>query len=97
MNMIKENTTFQVLVVDDSAAMRMAIREELETGGYDVVESANGLEALVSVCRDRAPDLITLDVERLPCTVCVDGVSHDPAAGRERTLALRRVGGARGI
>ncbi len=63
MNMMNKNTPFQVLVVDDSAAMRMAIREELETGGYDVSESANGLEALVSVCQDRAPDLITLDVE----------------------------------
>ncbi len=63
MTMMNENTPFHVLVVDDSAAMRMAIREELETGGYDVTEAANGLEALVSVCRDRAPDLITLDVE----------------------------------
>jgi two-component system cell cycle response regulator len=61
--MMNENAPFQVLVVDDSAAMRMAIREELETGGYAVTEAANGLEALVSVCRDRAPDLITLDVE----------------------------------
>jgi two-component system cell cycle response regulator len=61
--MMNETPPFQVLVVDDSAAMRMAIREELETGGYDVTEAANGLEALVSVCRDRTPDLITLDVE----------------------------------
>jgi two-component system cell cycle response regulator len=63
MTMMNENAPFQVLVVDDSAAMRMAIREELETGGYDVTEAANGLEALVSVCRNQAPDLITLDVE----------------------------------
>jgi two-component system cell cycle response regulator len=53
----------QVLVVDDSAAMRMAIREELETGGYAVTEAADGLEALVLVCKNHPPDLITLDVE----------------------------------
>lgn len=63
MTMTNETSPFQVLVVDDSAAMRMAIREELETGSYHVIEAANGLEALVSVCRDRPPDLITLDVE----------------------------------
>lgn len=60
---MSENTPLQVLVVDDSAAMRMAIREELESGGYGVIEAANGLEALVSACKDRPPDLITLDVE----------------------------------
>lgn len=53
----------QVLVVDDSAAMRMAIKEELEPGGYEIIEAANGLDALVSACTGRPPDLITLDVE----------------------------------
>ncbi|WP_084489855.1 response regulator [Desulfotignum balticum] len=57
------STFLQVLVVDDSAAMRMAIREELEPGGYEIIEAANGLDALVSACTDRPPDLITLDVE----------------------------------
>lgn len=57
------STPLQILVVDDSAAMRMAIREELEPGGYEVMEAAGGLDALVAVCRDRPPDLITLDVE----------------------------------
>jgi len=57
------STSLQVLVVDDSAAMRMAIREELEPGGYEIIEAANGLDALVSACTDRPPDLITLDVE----------------------------------
>jgi two-component system, cell cycle response regulator len=53
----------QVLVVDDSPAVRMAIREELEAGGYAVTEAANGLEALVRVSTGTPPDLITLDVE----------------------------------
>ena len=53
----------RVLVVDDSAMMRMAIREELEKGGYQVMEAANGLEALVRISGEPPPDLVTLDVE----------------------------------
>lgn len=53
----------RILVVDDSAMMRMAIREELEEGGYEVVEASNGLEALVRISGDPPLDLVTLDVE----------------------------------
>lgn len=53
----------RVLVVDDSAMARMNIREELEAGGYQVMEASNGLEALVRISGDTPPDLVTLDVE----------------------------------
>lgn len=53
----------RVLVVDDSAMVRMTIREELEAGGYQVTEAANGLEALVRITGETPPDLVTLDVE----------------------------------
>jgi two-component system, cell cycle response regulator len=52
-----------ILVVDDSAAVRMTIREELEAGGYTVTEAADGLEALVRLSNGTPPDLITLDVQ----------------------------------
>jgi len=53
----------RILVVDDSAMVRMTIREELEEGGYEVIEAGNGLEALVRISGDTPPDLVTLDVE----------------------------------
>ena len=53
----------RILVVDDSAMVRMTIREELEEGGYEVLEASNGLEALVRISGDSPLDLVTLDVE----------------------------------
>ncbi|MBI5592532.1 MAG: response regulator [Deltaproteobacteria bacterium] len=53
----------RILVVDDSQTIRMQIREELEEGGYEVIEAKNGLEALIQAASPSPPDLITLDIE----------------------------------
>lgn len=53
----------RILVVDDSQTIRMQIREELERGGYIVVEAKNGLEGLICAASLTPPDLITLDIE----------------------------------
>ncbi len=55
---------FRILVVDDSCAVRMILKKELEAGGYEVVEVENGVEALKMVeISSSPPDLITLDIE----------------------------------
>lgn len=60
-----------VLVVDDHAGFRAAVRALLEADGFEVVgEAANGAQALVSAGRLR-PGLVLLDV-RLPDT---DGIT----------------------
>ncbi len=53
----------RILVVDDSQTIRMHIREELEEGGYEVIEAKNGFEALIHSASPSPPDLITLDIE----------------------------------
>ncbi|MFH0998233.1 MAG: response regulator [Pseudomonadota bacterium] len=53
----------RILVVDDSQTIRMRIREELEEGGYEVIEAKNGLEALILSASPSPPDLITIDIE----------------------------------
>jgi len=50
------------LVVDDSAAVRKAIRRMIEPMGFTVDEAANGSEALDQYAT-RNPDVILLDVE----------------------------------
>ena len=45
----------QVLLVDDDAAQRMLLTMTLEQAGYEVLEAANGREAL-EICRDN-PDV----------------------------------------
>jgi len=49
-----------VLVVDDDAEMRALLRDELGADGYDVVEAADGGEA-IAACRAREFDVILMD------------------------------------
>lgn len=51
----------RVLVVDDEEGIRVLCRVNLELGGYEVLEAADGIEAL-EMARLHRPDLIFLDV-----------------------------------
>lgn len=50
-----------VLVVDDSPTMRAMIVETIQSLGFDVIESSDGIEAQAKVSQT-IPDLIILDV-----------------------------------
>ena len=50
-----------VLVVDDSDDIRLALRTILEEVGHDVYELSNGVEVL-PLLQSNAPDMILLDV-----------------------------------
>ena len=50
-----------ILFADDDETVRLVTREALESSGFDVVEAANGREALASFVK-RLPDLVLLDV-----------------------------------
>lgn len=51
----------KVLAVDDSAVARRLIRNELGHAGYEVLEAANGEDAM-DMIQSEQPDLVTLDV-----------------------------------
>lgn len=50
-----------VLVVDDDAAIRLVLRVELTAEGHEVIEAANGEEALARI-DEWSPDLVLLDL-----------------------------------
>ena len=50
-----------VLVIDDEAPIRLLCRVNLEAEGMDVLEAADGPTGLEQA-RDRAPDVVLLDV-----------------------------------
>jgi len=54
-------TAVRVLVVDDSALMRKALRAMLTESGFEVETARNGIDALDQVRRN-PPDVVTLDV-----------------------------------
>jgi CheY-like chemotaxis protein len=55
-------TQASVLIVDDDRAIRDAVRELLETEGYEVVEAANGSAALARLSSGLRPSVIILDL-----------------------------------
>ena len=54
--------TKKVLITDDTAFMRMTLRNVLEKNGYEVVdEAADGLQAVEKYSQFK-PDLVTMDI-----------------------------------
>lgn len=51
----------KILVVDDAAFMRMMLKDMLLKLGHDVVEAANGVEAIEKFKAEN-PDLVTMDI-----------------------------------
>lgn len=51
--------TKRILIVDDSNSMRGIIRSALTDGGHDVIEAANGQDALVALDRHSVDVIIT--------------------------------------
>lgn len=51
----------RILVVDDEPQIQRFLRPALEAAGYDVVEAANGTDALKAAAT-KAPDLVILDL-----------------------------------
>ena len=57
----------RVLVVDDAAFMRMALKNIIEKSGHEVVGEANNGEKAVELCKTltlegKKPDLVTMDI-----------------------------------
>ena len=52
----------KVLVVDDSAMIRMQVKKCLQTSGFDVGEAVDGQDAAEKIERGERPSLIVCDV-----------------------------------
>ena len=52
----------KALVVDDSRAMRAILGRALSAVGYEIVEAADGIDALELLDQDGCPDLVVVDL-----------------------------------
>ena len=79
----------KVLVADDNDTSRELIREVLEMSGYDVVEAADGQDA-VARARETVPDLMLLDIQmpRLDGYGVLRELRGDPQLAALRVVAL---------
>ena len=51
-----------VMVVDDSATIRLQVRSALVEAGFDVIEAVDGADAWEKLTTGRAPDILVCDV-----------------------------------
>jgi CheY-like chemotaxis protein len=59
------STNRTVLVVDDDTGVRELLTRSLSFEGFDVIEAANGQDALTQLRKGRRPSVIVLDL-RMP-------------------------------
>jgi len=57
----KKGLKKRILVVDDEPHIRELLRHELTSAGYEIIEAADGEEA-INLARNEKPDIITLDM-----------------------------------
>lgn len=56
------NTNTRILIADDHTLFRRSVKALLEAKGYEVSEADSGERAL-ELCRERAPDIVLMDLE----------------------------------
>ena len=79
----------KVLIADDDAALRRLMRATLEGEEYEILEATGGAQML-SVARERHPDLILLDVPMPDCAgieMCRT-LKTDPATSHVTIITL---------
>jgi DNA-binding response OmpR family regulator len=97
-------TVARILIVDDENGFRRAIRIALHARGHQVIEAANGLDAL-TLLRAELPELILLDWQmpgfdglatcraiRASSDVPIVIVTSHAECGRDRALAAGATG-----
>jgi AmiR/NasT family two-component response regulator len=53
----------KVLIAEDEAIIRLDLKEMLEEEGFNVVGEASDGESAIRLARDRAPDLVIMDIK----------------------------------
>lgn len=77
----------RVLIVDDSAFMRLALKNVLEKNDYNVVgEAVNGVEA-VKMYRELKPDIVTMDIT-MPDMNGVEALNAIREVNKEATVVM---------
>ena len=79
----------RILIVDDDLGIRELLDEILETEGYEILQAANGVQAL-ELARAEQPDLILMDL-MMPMLDGADAMAilkHDSRTRDIRIIAM---------
>lgn len=96
--MTDERASTDVLVVDDEDALVQLIRVHLEAAGHGVRTASDGVAALAAL-RERAPDVLVLDVvmPRMDGWHVLDALAADPRLADVPIVMLTALSGERDV
>lgn len=97
-----------VLIVDDSAFVRIQLRKLLESNGFDVIDEAKNGNVALKKIQELRPDLVTLDItmpemDGLECMKEIKKMDYLPtvimisAIGQEAYVQQAILNGAKGF
>ena len=72
----------RVMIAEDNAMMRMLLKRIISGAGFEVVETADGEEALTAIASDTHPDLLVSDINMPKMN------GHDLVKGVRETLGI---------
>jgi len=78
---------YKVLVVDDSAAMRMLITASLQDSEFDVVAAAKDGQEALQFFKNTSPDLVLLDIV-MPGMSGVETLGHIMAIDKNAVVIM---------
>ena len=78
---------YRILVVDDSAAMRMMITASLQDSEFEVVGAAKDGEQALQLFKDISPDLVLLDII-MPGMSGVETLGHIMALDKNAVVVM---------
>jgi len=78
---------YTILVVDDSAAMRMMITASLQDSEFEVVGAAKDGEQALQLFKDISPDLVLLDII-MPGMSGVETLGHIMALDKNAVVVM---------
>ena len=55
----------KIIIIDDSVTLRMQLKSNLESAGYEVVEAEDGLIGLDSIQNNRDASFIISDINQM--------------------------------
>lgn len=65
----------KILIVDDTAFMRLLLRQIIEKNGYEVVGEAENGQIAVEKYKELKPDLVTMDIT-MPVMDGIESLEH---------------------
>ncbi len=94
----KNNTSCQIIIIDDEENIRSAVKLILEDEGFHVIEAEDGVAGLAAIMKSETPSIVLLDIlmPRMTGNTVIRELANNPKILQKHayiviTATLRRI------